>query len=373
MKTLSAFFLLSSIFTACIFSMEIEKPKPLLKLEPIIKFYPGNSPKEDTFPYDLKKAILLKLAQNVHYYVRSVDISKRAQFASEIIGYVSFVNKDLYKELDKQRNDPITVRPILIDIACGIHYKYCNYFYVENMPLPGAQKCIEYSKQLTDETLTPDKAEQLVKKGAILNYHHQNCQSPLSYWCCIMHNNSPQSVAVFKKLLELGANHNEFNVLNYIMDTNGNMDLISEILKYPTQKNKRVWIAAIQKQEYVDLLIPTSTPDELNIGLRACIDQYSDYKPEMMQQFIDSGANPDDILYRTMENLLCWNQITPSGSFLVSSFRDSAVNKLNFLCMEGAFDQRVLNTLKYKRDIFDCLIQQLEKNQTLRDIKITEK
>src|SRR6266404_6935316 len=164
--------LIFTITTSCLFGM---KPK----LEPIIKFFPEDNPEKNTYPYDAKKMILLELAQNVLYHTRSKYISKRAQLASQIIGYVSFVNKDLYKELDKQRNDPIAIRPIMIDIAYDTRFNNYNYFYVENMPLPGAQKCIEYTKQLTDEKLTPDKTEQLFQQGAILNYQHNNCQSPL--------------------------------------------------------------------------------------------------------------------------------------------------------------------------------------------------
>ncbi len=84
-----------------------------------------------------------------------------------------------------------------------------------------------------------------------------------------------------------------------------------------------------------------------------------------MQQLIKNGANPDIVLGLEMNILFDWNQGTYGNN--------SSLNKLTFLCAQGGFDQKVLNTLKDKREILDCLIQQLEKNQTLRDIKIDEK
>ena len=65
------------------------------------------------FPYECSKHILLEYAQNVHRYVCEKHGYKNNREPSDIIFNVSLVNKDLYKELDKERNDPITARTII--------------------------------------------------------------------------------------------------------------------------------------------------------------------------------------------------------------------------------------------------------------------
>jgi hypothetical protein len=320
--------------------------------------------------YDLQKNILLELAQNVHRYVASYcNKGFRAQETSRIIGYVSFINWDLYKELNKERNDPVTASKIILHVLCRNNEDFTLH-EAEKLSFPGAQKCLALSNELYDYSLTPGRIETLLEQGASLYYKKTNTEPLLQHWCTKYRcSDNIRALNNVKKLLELGIDHNKYNILGglILMASRPNIDnLIITLLQYPTKKTVGLWKKIITKQELVDFLIPLSTPDELNKGLIACLHKYKQYNPNLMQQFINSGADPDKALNRAMNLLFNWNQQTRDN---VDSFTDDALNKFTFLCQQGGFNQDVLLTLKDKRETIDNLILMLEKNQTQRDIK----
>src|SRR5579862_4484057 len=244
MKKLFHLLFLTIIFPAHIFGILFDTAL-LKELKPIITFFPSNDPdkpEEDTFPYELKKKILLEFAQNVHRYSNYYDDS-----ISRIIFNVSLVNKDLYKELDKQRNDPIAARFIIM------HFKYKHHnllhfdsYLTDKCKFPGAQKCFALSKELYEPTLTPDMIENLFQQGVILDLSKDRyTQSPLIYWCMLRNNqNQDHNKKIIKKLLDLGANPNECGALVYVIEKKF-IDYVQLILNYKPIINNAVWLSAM--------------------------------------------------------------------------------------------------------------------------------
>ncbi len=318
---------------------------------------------------ELKKKILLELAQNVHLYVASYYNKEfRAQETSRIIGYVSFINWDLYKELHKERNDSVTANKIILRVLCRNNEDFTRH-EAQKLSFPGAQKCLALSDELYDYDLTPDRIEILLEHGASLYYKKANTEPLLKHWCTKYRcNDKIRALNNVKKLLELGIDHNKYDILGglLMMVSRPNIDnLIITLLQYPTKKTVALWKKIITQQKLIDFTIPLSTPDELSNGLIACMHKNKKYNPDLMQQFINNGADPDKALKRAMNLLFNWNQQTHDN---VGSFTEDALNKFIYLCKQEGFNQDVLLTLKDKRETIDNLILMLEKNQTQRDV-----
>lgn len=323
------------------------------------------------FPYECSKHILLEYAQNVHRYVREKHGYRSNREPSGIIFNVSLVNKDLYKQLDKERNDPITARTIITNLK-----NTCpdwNCLTVEKLRFPGAKKCIALSEQLYDENLTIEKLEQLFSKGAILDFSvtkkpfdsSQYKEKPLIHWYQEVGGNS---YAITKKLLELGADPNQCGFLELLIKEGESQELITITLKYTARINHYTWDAALSKDypTYRDLLINHSTPDELNAGLVCCaINKYnslrSTYSQETMQQLIDNGANPNIALYHLM--------VTLKDKPCPLNDDNNFVKNFNFLCKQKAFDQTTLNSMRNLQKLFGDLADTLEKNQPEKELK----
>jgi len=357
MKKLFHLLFLTIIFPAHIFGILFDTAL-LKELKPIITFFPSNDPdkpEEDTFPYELKKKILLEFAQNVHRYSNYYDDS-----ISRIIFNVSLVNKDLYKELDKQRNDPIAARFIIM------HFKYKHHnllhfdsYLTDKCKFPGAQKCFALSKELYEPTLTPDMIENLFQQGVILDLSKDRyTQSPLIYWCMLRNNqNQDHNKKIIKKLLDLGANPNECGALVYVIEKKF-IDYVQLILNYKPIINNAVWLSAMitfpSTNECIDLLLSYATKDELNAGLICCFHNH-EYKPNLMQKFIDNGANPNIALPHLMKQ----SKSTCNPFDTHTSFNKN----FTFFCEQKAFDKETLTQLKQIQSSINSLVSVLEKNQ----------
>ncbi len=315
-------------------------------------------------PYKCSKKILLELSQNCHRYADNYEWNcTKSALVSRIIFNVSLVNKDLYQELDKQRNDPITARSIIINTR----HQYLDDSFasddVENFVFPGAKKCRELTAQLYDDNLTEDMVEKLFHQGATIDYdvnasrHTVLHYPPLFYWGCISHKNEEQSKAIIKKLLDLGANPDKCDVLTYVIDTE-NIDLTKMILNYKPVIKFNTWravsVVSRNMQEYIDLLLPCATQDELNDGLYCFACNSLVYKPEIMQKFIDNGANPSIALHQLITRLTNFTLLDANHDF---------IKIFNFLCSKGAFDKKALTHLQHLQDILGSLINELDRNQ----------
>jgi hypothetical protein len=350
MKKLFHLLFLTIIFHSHVFGIVIGPSK---ELKPIIIFFPSNDPEkpeEDTFPYDMKKKILLEFAQNVHRYSTSgYDRTARFQLcsnrASQIIFNVSLVNKDLYKKLDKQRNDPITARSIITKITSKLNFNV-NLNVINGFTFPGAKKCRELSEQLYKNDLTKDEVENLFKQGAIINFSVTAASNnpdlkewPLHHWYQLTNRNQD----IIKKLLDLGADpvHSTCNFLEAII-LNADSNMTKMILNYKPKISHDVWLMAISinTDSCINLLIPYATQDELDFGLANCVSptkfkncciSYMQHKQiETMQQFIDHGANPNVALDHLMTEFATVQNAFDHHKEFKKIFK--------FLCKQKAFD-----------------------------------
>lgn len=324
----------------------------------------------ETCPYyDLKKTILLDLSQNVHKYVRKEYGTENANLASRIIYNVSSINKDLYKELDKQRNDPITARTIITNFSAIPRTIITNispsniYLMRRYLKTPGAKKCFELSEQLYLPDLTTDKIMQLFHKGALLDYTGQHShQSVLNHWIYPYNNN-----AIVKKLLELGASPNTAHKhkkppLELAIELR-KRETFEIIFNYNPIKTQAVWNAALQahhqRNNHIDLMISNSTYNELNDGLIACTTTYHNYT-EIMQEFIDKGADP---------NIALSPSINEISLIDINDTNSVSIKKFNLLCDQKAFDKKAIIQLQQIIDFFVSCKNKLENNQPVIEIK----
>jgi hypothetical protein len=312
------------------------------------------------FIVDCKYRILLNLAKNVHSYAGKGSCSHcPITQAKRIISTISRINWDFYKELDKERNDPITSRTMIKNIAVTCYPTewpcWPELSITHSLKSPGAKKCIQLSNQLYDKKLTPKKIEQLFNDGAILDYSNKKERKTiLSYWAA---SRTSKSMAIIEKLLQLGANHDMYyeycqgSPLQHAIYT-GNIEKIKLLLSY---KAKKCWFTVLKENnhQFIDILIDNSTNDELNDGLITCIKQYF-YLPEIMQKFIDNGANPSvalpHILEQTIKEI---NDLTPDHIL---------IQKFHFLCDQQAHDSTTFSKVQNIQTIFSSLATKLENN-----------
>lgn len=316
-------------------------------------------------PYDLKKMILLELSQNIHKYVSKENEKYAALEASWIIRNVSRVNWNLYNELDKQRNDPVTNR-IMINNLIKILNAYSADTIMENMQTLGAKKCIHASNELYRWfSISPEKIEELFKAGAVFDYYGADHNG--NHWVSREHilSHCKNNIPAFNKLLELGANPNKGNIMYNTIRTQ-NAEQIATVLKYkPTDKN---WSAFLQRhnerhitgykfKNTLDVLIAHSSPNDLNDGLIACV-KNKQYVPEIMQQLIDNGANPNIALPHALKSI--------HNSYGPINTDTNFIQNVNFLCDQKAFDQTTLIQLQEIIKIFNSLVDKLKNNQSLQ-------
>lgn len=320
------------------------------------------------FPYECSKIILLECSQNVHKYANEKYDCNRAIMASHIIFNVSLVNWDLYKRLDKQRNDPLTARTIITNITYSPDIFDCNV--AEFLSFPGAKKCLILSKQLYDKDNTPNTIETLFQQGAMLDYSdRETCQYPLEYWCNIKHNNSQTNKAIVQKLLQLGASPIKCDLLHYGIKTE-NIDLVKMVLTYNPRMSCKVWEAALSNKttrKYIDLLIGHSTCDELTDGLISCIQAnynpiYSHYRQLIMKNFIDKGANR----HKALSHLIAALNYENNSLFYQTIF----VENFNFLCDQKAFDETSLNKMRCLQKTFASLADTLRNQKEYNVINL---
>lgn len=232
--------------------------------------------------YEVKKIILLDIAQNVHKYTY-----KDPTLASHTILNISYINKQLYRELDKTKNDPRVIRDMVKKYAYSSNMP--GFMVLNCLKLPGAKKCLTLTQQLYCDDLDENQIKKLFDEGAFLEYYDSSKSTPLAHWGC--HQN-PNSINLMKKLLDLGANINAAESFRCIL-CNKNIEKINLALKYKPVKYYAIWRIALTEefQHIINLLFPDSTKDDLNIGLKCYIDK-GKYLPEIMQQFITHGADP---------------------------------------------------------------------------------
>lgn len=354
----------------------------------------------EIFPYELKKKIILELSQNVHRYIPL----SQPKFARKIMNRISLINKDLYNELKKQRNDPISTRTMIINIAFACNRTESNIAHI--LCTPGAQKCINLSEKLYSPNLNSLTIKKLFNMGALVNYYQPDEGTVLCYW--FLHK-APQSLAIIKMLLILGANPNEEESLINIAINQKSTKKIKLLIKYKAEKP---WSLILeQQQKLIDYCIANSTQDELNDGLISCIT--TKYEPRIMQQFIDKGANPSiglapilneiiNMMYITDFNYFSINEVIKN--ILIPDSNSPFIQKFNFLCDQQGFDEESLFNIQDLQDSFtsmihmiqhlnrffdrqvfnettlskaediqnflDSLIQKLEKNQKMNTIKL---
>ena len=167
-----------------------------------------------------------------------------------------------------------------------------------------------------------------------------------------------------EKLLELGADPNQDDILAYITNSRKDVDLIKILLKHKAKITRSVWHGALShngNQEYLNLLVSYATPDEMTDGLLECIMPSFDsktlfYQPEEMLKFINNGANPSIALHHLTERL----KIIPADTFFIEIF--------NFLCEHKAFDHTALTSMRIFQKLFGDLANSIENNQSEKEL-----
>jgi len=233
-----------------------------------------------------------------------------------------------------------------------------------SLPLTLAQKKERFllNKQLFANNLTPDKIDDLLRKGANINYvDHKTYQTPLSYWLCPSRKDNHQAIILAKDLLQKGANIDR-NLASAMH--NENMEQVQILLPYASDKE---WNSAVSfYPECIDLLIEHSTTQQdLNEGLVACVttkyyqtEKHIEYMPEIMEKFITKGANPTLALNALVVEL----DTIP----VPTKINDNFCKNFLFLCNKHVFDHNTLALIKNKFAILDTLFSVLKANDPLR-------
>ena len=360
MKKSSLLLISSIILSSPIFSMEIQPQKT--SPEKYIKEYPGLCTLEE-------KGFSI-ITQDIY-----ASANHDTQLASRIIHDISLINKNLYKALDKERNDPITARDIIIQFT--VLEDQFSLDIAKKLRFPGATKCLALSQQLYDKNLTQDTIELLFKKGAVLNYWSDEDISPLSYWT---QSNDKNSIMIMKKLIQLGADPNYDPIWNYnsfiIAIKKESLDKLNVLLNYYTLMHGTsttsipVWAEILdlyykgsehfmgykQCPKLIDLLITKIPEKNCSFGLMACTitpELRSPLRTQLMQKFIDFGADTGLVLQYLLKRIAFY---TPDYS------QSSFIQDFNILCDNGAFNTEALITLQEVRQLFDSLITKLKNN-----------
>jgi hypothetical protein len=339
----------------------------------------------ENFSIDCRNRILFfELAQNTHNYVDKYAggdcVSFHGTFVSKgkdsyepvrkvrsILCKISCLNREWYKQLDKQRNDPVTARTMMqnIGITCYSNFVGNNRspfisYIVNRFCTLGAQKCRESSCQLYDNNLTPEKVEHLYKEGAILDYWNRGPRvTVLYYWS---EKNDNESTKIVEKLLQLGANPDAYyeepdcSPLPIAVHNN-DADKVKLLLSYKAKK-RWYWVVREDGRRCIDLFIDCATKDELTEGLIACA--VSDYLPEIMQKMIDKGANPSAALPRVFEQI-----IQKFGKPELAPFVQERVRVYDFLCSQQAYDADVCNKIQNLQAFLSSLADKLEQNKSI--------
>jgi hypothetical protein len=221
-------------------------------------------------------------------------------------------------------------------------------------------KYSELNEQLYKPFLTTTKLEKLFQNGAYLDYTAVDLNAKtriprngvLPYWYNI------GNKIIVKKFLELGANPDQGNLLHTLM-LNGDTKTMSVLLAYnPKNKNWNTLFdlpSCMEETGYckkvLNILIKHSLLEDLNQGLIAAI-EHKKYMPQVMQQLIDKGANPNIAL-------------APLTNLFEQSLSDNSplINKLSFLYQNKAFDMNALVKLKSMRELLGMMINSIESNQ----------
>lgn len=300
-------------------------------------------------PLDIKEKILLEYSQNVHRYVNEKFGAEKARLASRIIWNVSLVNKSLYTQLEQTRNNPIIARTIINELSFDKNDHF-DSIAADTFSFPGAQKSLHLSKTLYDDGLTIDLLEYLHQQGACLDYWHDEKNTcPANYWNNYTRRDNPKSATLVKKFLELGIHIDQTNLISQSM-IDKNLELLEMIFHYYCPKNK-CWGRAIDFPECIDLLITYSTKEDLDHGLKICI-QHSNHVPEIMQKLIDKGANPSEAL-----------QYLESSSGTLLDSNTTYFKNFIFLCENQAFNQETHNKMQNMMNNLTILADKLEQNQ----------
>jgi hypothetical protein len=348
MKKSSLFLIASIIISLPIFSMETEKERGI---------YPV--PKELCTPAE--KGVYI-ITQNIY-----ASANKDAECTSHILHDISLTNKNVYKALDEERNDPLTARNIIIQFGES----------GESLKFPGALQCFALSKQLYDKNITPEAIEQLFKKGAVLNYTNDQGYGPLHCWT---QSDDKISISIVDKLIALGADPN----YGSLWDNNSFLiaikkqkpDKLNALLNYYTHMNGKstmcisIWIDILESYyrgsehimgyeqcpKLIDLFMDNTSKENCNIGLMACIkaeDPRGKLRIQLMQKLIDRGANTGLALQYLLETITLWGPNYSHSRF---------IQDFNMLCNTGAFDKEALITLEGVGQLFDSLLIMLKSN-----------
>jgi len=259
---------------------------------------------------ELKNALTI-MCINANTYIPK----SKPEILSQTVCTMRLVSKEISKEL----SDPRVISSLISKFV------FSNNFFewriTDRLKFPGAQQCIALSDKLYDKDLTIDKVEELFNQGAILNYNQTNLPYVLSHWSL---NRNPEGTSIVKKLLELGTtpdHHNSDEPMRYALFSK-NKDTIMLLLKWKATKAWNRVILEKEYQEFRKLLMDHSTPEELNEGLKVCI--MGSYKPEIMQEFINHGADVNVALAHAnirMQNSYYHN----------TDYRNHTTNIINFL------------------------------------------
>ena len=307
-----------------------------------------------TYPLELKEKILLEYSQNVQRYVQKKFNINKAIVASRIIFNVSLINKNLYKTLEQTRNNPIIARTIINNLAYSKDHSLDAHL-ADHFTFPGAQKCLSLSKTLYDNGLTKDLVEYLHQQGATLDYWDSKLNTcPVKYWNSYVKRNNPKSSKIVKKMLKLGTNVDQCNLLSQAIHDK-NIELIQNIFHYSPAKNKCWSLALLYFPECIDILIPYSSPDELNSALGCCLDTNKD-ESGIMQKLIDNGADPNQALD---------GFLTPN--LHLSVFDPMWMHNFLFLCKQKAFNKPLLSKLQHMQKILNSLVNNLESNKPVNN------
>jgi hypothetical protein len=311
------------------------------------------------------------IAKNIY-----ASADKDAQCASHILHDISLTNNNLYKALDEERNDPVTARNIIEQFAL-LEDRF-RLDIAKKLTFPGAKKCLALSERLYDKNNTPQTIELLFKWGALINYQSGNNGSPLSYWTQ-SDQYSQNNLMIIEKLIALGADpncepvwgNNSFFVaigkqtharLNALLDYYTLMHGKSTLCR-PVWGNILILyygnLGPYKKDPVlIDILIANVPMQSCSTGLMACLDVKEDLekqqRTQLMQKFINRGADAGPALMHLLEHVELWGTNYPDSDF---------IKNFNMLCDAGAFNEEALTAAQHLSQMFDVIKTKIENNR----------
>lgn len=249
----------------------------------------------------------------------------------------------------------------------------------------------EFSEQLYAENLTPNKIEELVEKGAVVNYLTKNsnlsCLPVPLHWAHF--STHPQAVEIMKKLIEHGAILRDFEVeprpaLFFALQPGYKESPSSEMLEllipyenpivtlYEYEDKNPAFIAGQYKlikmpdnREQTDrefIINKCFSYQNIN-AIRLLLQLKLMSVNRGMQTFTDHKKPNKEILDLLMKNNATNIDTTlPEITEKAFRFDDQYIDFLEQICGAGAFDEKILTRMLSIKTKVDTIVKALEQN-----------